>query len=381
MAAQVFLSYSHQDHEFVSRLAIHLEDRGADVWIDKMDIHAGTEWRERIAQGIRDCTVFVLVVSPTSLRSDWAQREVDLAVQYGKPILQLLYRRAQLPPALERYQYISFRQGSYVQNLNDLVAQLARHGVSLHDIDQGDLVQRDRDRLLGTQPKPQWKIVFAKIPGWALAWAIGWLVVWTVVPVVVFVLNNVAGSSEPPDLAKLALASLSGVAGGFAGGLVAGLFTMVALRRNAPSVSWRHQSLAIRIWAVGGTIAFAVLLGVPWLVLNTSTAPAVESTPVDCNQLSMECFEARIEQATQDIAGQICMGFMHVLFAILVGILSGLAAVLIVGLVAGAIAVRRIRRLEPGILGRQTAWVVVGWGLGAVVGVVAGFGLVGLLTG
>jgi hypothetical protein len=95
----------------------------------------------------------------------------------------------------------------------------------------------------------------------------------------------------------------------------------------------------------------------------------------------MECFEARIEQATQDIAGQICMGFMHVLFAILVGILSGLAAVLIVGLVAGAIAVRRIRRLEPGILGRQTAWVVVGWGLGAVVGVVAGFGLVGLLTG
>jgi hypothetical protein len=346
-----------------------------------MDIHAGTEWRERIAQGIRDCTVFVLVVSPTSLRSDWAQREVDLAVQYGKPILPLLYRRAQLPAALERYQYISFRRGSYAQNLNDLVAQLARHRVSVRDVDQDKLVQRDRDRLLGTQPKPQWKTVFAKIPGWALAWAIGWLIIWTAIPVVLYILNNFAGSSEPPDLGKLAFASLSGIAGGLVGGLVAGLFTMIALRHNAPSVSWKHQSLAIRIWAVGGTIVVAVVVGVVWLILNTGSPPSVESTPVDCNTLSLECFQARIDQAAQDIVGQICMGFMYFLFAILIGLLSGLLAVLLIGLVAGVIAVRRIRRLEPGILGRQTAWVVVGWGLGAVAGVVAGFGLLGLLTG
>ena len=381
MVAQVFLSYSHQDHEFVSRLAIHLEDRGADVWIDKMDIHAGTEWREEITRGIRGCKVFVLVVSPTSLRSGWAQREVDLAVRYGKPILPLLYRRAQLPAALERYQYISFRQGSYAQNLNDLVAQLARHGVSVRDVDQGQLVQRDRDRLLGTQPKPQWRTVFAKVPGWALAWAIGWLIIWTAIPAVLFLLNSVAGSSEPPDLGEWVFASLSGIAGGFAGGLVAGLFTMIALRHNAPSVSWKHQSLAIRIWAVGGTIVVVVVVGVIWLILNTGAPPMVESTPVECNKLSLECFEARIDQAAQDIVGQICMGFMYFLFAVLIGLLSGLVAVLIIGLVAGVIAVRRIRRLEPGILSRQTAWVVVGWGLGAVVGVVAGFGLLGLLTG
>jgi hypothetical protein len=33
--------------------------------------------------------------------------------------------------------------------------------------------------------------------------------------------------------------------------------------------------------------------------------------------------------------------------------------------------VRHIRRLEPGILGRQAIWVVLGWGAGAVVAVMA----------
>jgi hypothetical protein len=35
------------------------------------------------------------------------------------------------------------------------------------------------------------------------------------------------------------------------------------------------------------------------------------------------------------------------------------------------LAVRHIRRLEPGILGRQAFWVVLGWGLGADVAAIA----------
>ena len=67
-----------------------------------------------------------------------------------------------------------------------------------------------------------------------------------------------------------------------------------------------------------------------------------------------------------------CVGL---LIGILIGLMSSIGVVLVVGLVAGAVAVRRIRRLEPGILGRQAAWVVIGWGLGAVVAVASGFGL------
>jgi hypothetical protein len=374
MPAQVFISYSHEDHEFVSRLAIDLEDRGADVWIDKMDLHAGTQWRERITQGVQECTVFVPVVSPESLESEWASREVSMAIQYDKPILPLLYRPAQLPERLSRYQYINFRRGSYEQNLADLVAQLARHGVAFHAVGPEEIARRDRDRLLGTKPRTRWGVVLGKIPGWALAWAIGWLVVWTVVPLVLFLIQRASESAGSFELWQLPLASLSGTAGGFAGGLVAGLFTMLALRHNAPSVRWKHQSLAIRVWAVGGTIAFAVFIGMVWLFLNRD----VQSTPVDCSGLNLgECFQASVGQAIGDVIGQVCVGL---LIGILIGLLSSVGVVLVVGLVAGAVAVRRIRRLEPGILGRQAAWVVIGWGLGAVVAVIGGFSLLALLT-
>jgi uncharacterized membrane protein len=304
MAAQVFISYSHEDHEFVSRLALDLEDRGADVWIDRMDLHAGTEWRERISQGVKDCTVFVPVVSPESLQSEWASRELDMAIEYDKPVLPLLYRPARLPERLSRYQYINFRRGSYEQNLADLVAQLARHGVAFRAVGPDEIARRDRERLLGTPPPTRWGMVLRKIPGWALAWAIGWLVVWTVVFFVLVLIQGSSGSSDSIGIRQLPLVSVSGSAGGFAGGLVAGLFTMLALRHNAPSVGWKHQSLAIRVWAVGGTIAFAVFIGIVWLFLNRD----VQSTSVDCSGLNLgECFQASVGQAVGDVIGQVCL--------------------------------------------------------------------------
>jgi hypothetical protein len=75
--------------------------------------------------------------------------------------------------------------------------------------------------------------------------------------------------------------------------------------------------------------------------------------------------------------GTICLGVFAVLFAVM-----GSAAVsLILGLIAGGVAVRKIRRLEPGILGRQSAWVVIGWGLGALLAIASGMLLLSQVTG
>ena len=46
-------------------------------------------------------------------------------------------------------------------------------------------------------------------------------------------------------------------------------------------------------------------------------------------------------------------------------IFYSLIAFAIIGLVAGWLAVRHIRRLEPGILGKQAIWVIIGWGISA----------------
>lgn len=384
MGQDVFISYAHADHEFVSRLALDLEERGADVWIDRMDIHAGEQWRETIAAGVRNCKVLLLVVSPESLASEWANEELRLAMAHDKPVLPLLYRKAEVPPNLQpklgRYQYINFRRGSYEGNLADLVAHLSTHGVPFRDLTPDELADLARRRLLREPPPTRWGEVFRRVPGWALAWALGWVVVWIIVPIVVALgLNRFLGLSRPLEWGDLVLMPVAGFVGGFLGGLGAGLFTMLALRKHATSIHWKHMSMAIRIWAVGGTIAGAVSFG---LFLFGSELPTTTSEPVDCSELSFaECFQERVGQAASDVIGQACLGVFAVIFVVLLGAALSTIAVLIIGLVAGGAAVRRIRRLEPGILGKQAVWVVLGWGFGAVLAVASGFYLLTRLTG
>jgi hypothetical protein len=75
-----------------------------------------------------------------------------------------------------------------------------------------------------------------------------------------------------------------------------------------------------------------------------------------------DCFMQSMGQGLSDILSQACFGLLIMIFG---GAFSAIG-ILLVGMVAGGAAVRRIRRLEPGILGRQAFWVVLGWGLGAV---------------
>jgi hypothetical protein len=377
--AEVFVSYSHQDHEFVSRLSLDLEDRGADVWIDRIDIHAGTQWRQSIADGIRDCTVYLLVVSPESLASEWAVRELRLAIEHDRPVIPLLYRRARIPEhlraELESYQYLSFRQGSYAQNLDRLVAELARHGVSMHALDPAAIERQDRRRLLDKPPPVEWGSVLTKVPGWAFAWGLGWLVIWSIVSVVASLgFNRILGLPLDADLSQLLWMPVCGFVGGFAGGLLAGLLTMLALRFHAASIGWKHQKIATGIWAVAGTIACALIFA----LLLFGAQGSEPSEPADCSGLNpVECFQARLGQSMSDALGTACLGVFAILFAVM-----GSAAVsLILGLIAGGVAVRRIRRLEPGILGRQAAWVVIGWGLGALLAIASGMLLLSQVTG
>jgi hypothetical protein len=341
------------------------------VWIDREDIHAGQKWQESIAQGVRSCQAFLLVVSPESLQSEWARREFHLAVESHRPVIPLLYRKARIPSELaaplESYQYIDFRRGSYGENLADLVASLAALGVALHaaqELSPDQLARRQRARLLDEPGPTAWGAVLRRVPGWALAWALGWTVIWAVVPVLVLLgWNRVTQSSTPLDLTPLLILPVWGFVGGLAGGLLAGLFTMLALRRNAASIGWKHMSMAIRIWAIAGTIVSVVAFGLVFLGSEGPTA----RPPVDCSGLGFgDCFVQSMGQSLSDAMAQACFGFFLLLF----GGAFAAVAMLIVGMIAGAVAVRRIRRLEPGILGRQAVWVVLGWGLGAALAMV-----------
>jgi len=348
MAGDVFISYSRRDQEFVLRLVGDLEDRQAFTWIDRGNIGGGQRWRDAIERGIRDCRVFILVVSPDSMGSSNVAQELEFAFSLNKPVLPLIYRNTRIPSALEdrlrEYQYLQFDRGGYASNLLDLIDALAQQGVRL-DVDRARL-ERRRDERLGAPVETEWGAVFSRVPGWALAWAIGWAIFWVVVPIVAIVVTR------PDETSDWFVLPIGGFVGGLVGGVFAGFFTMVSLRHNASSIRWRHMSPAIWIWSLVGPIGVVAAFGI---ALASMSVPAA----TECTEFG-QC----IGQAIGSAIGA-------AIVAILAALLYTVIAVFVIGAVAGWLAVRAIRRLEPGIVGLQTAGVLISWGLGSIVAAIA----------
>jgi TIR domain-containing protein len=372
MTDDIFISYSRRDLEFVTRLASDLDALVSGVWFDKSDIRAGERWRDSITNGIRNCKVMILVLSPDAAASKNVRDEINSALEAGKTIIPVLYRATELQGGLadlvHETQYIDLRRGSYSDNFQTLVDGLIAAGALRQDAIAGP-------RPFLRQPvQTDWGAVVSKVPGWGCAWSIGWMAFFFLIAILLIVFSTASrGSDSVGDLLGGAVSlALGGGIGGFAGGLLAGLVTMLALRRYAPSITWRHMSPAIRNWIISGPLGVLVS-GAATATLVAVGAIGMSSATPDCSGLSFsECLGQGIGSAIGQAIGFFIIVLL-VFFVILIGIWFA------TGLLAGWLSVRHIRRLEPGITRREAGWVMFGWGLGSLVGSVAGLAAAGLI--
>jgi hypothetical protein len=120
----VFISYRRKDLEFVIRLHKELTDRGLTAWFDQENIEVADHWRTSIAEGIRDCKVFILVLSPDAVESRNIRKEVDLAEDHGKKIIPLMWKKTEVPStfeyALAGVQWIDFNEIASKENFDEL---------------------------------------------------------------------------------------------------------------------------------------------------------------------------------------------------------------------------------------------------------------------
>ncbi|MBI3537761.1 MAG: TIR domain-containing protein [Chloroflexi bacterium] len=136
MPADIFISYSRKDQDFVFQLNADLERRGISSFVDQSGIIAGDVWRRQIVDAIEACRVFLLVLSPNSTISENVIKELSIAESKRKRILPILYQPVEIPVGMEYQlaglQYQAFDRGDYSKNFSRLLDAISRLGIQLH---------------------------------------------------------------------------------------------------------------------------------------------------------------------------------------------------------------------------------------------------------
>src|SRR3954451_8272929 len=126
--ADVFLSYSRRDADFVRWIADALEARGKDVWVAIEGIRDGEVFPAALRSAVEASDSFVFVISPDSVHSTFCEQEVDHAVDLGKRIVPLVHRcvpDADVPQPIRERNWVPFETDTeFGDGVNRLVTAL-----------------------------------------------------------------------------------------------------------------------------------------------------------------------------------------------------------------------------------------------------------------
>jgi uncharacterized protein YjbI with pentapeptide repeats len=76
-----FISYSTHNQDFAERLHADLQDSGVRCWFAPDDLKIGDPFRQRIDESIRVHDKLLLILSESSVKSQWVQEEVETAFE------------------------------------------------------------------------------------------------------------------------------------------------------------------------------------------------------------------------------------------------------------------------------------------------------------
>lgn len=100
---RVFISYSSKDSVVVGRLVDELNREGIPYWKAPEMIPAGSNYAREIPKAIKECSLFVLVISNSSQDSIWVQKEIDCAINDRKLIVPLKIGSCELTDMFKFY--------------------------------------------------------------------------------------------------------------------------------------------------------------------------------------------------------------------------------------------------------------------------------------
>lgn len=89
MQYDIFISYSRKDRIIVDKYVQQLESLGYKVWIDRVGIYSGAQFKSALVQAIEESKVFVFFSSVASNDSKWTAKEIAIAINRNKHIFPI----------------------------------------------------------------------------------------------------------------------------------------------------------------------------------------------------------------------------------------------------------------------------------------------------
>lgn len=86
----VFISYSSADEQIANMVVEGLSERGVNCWkAGTYTINSGDDFREKIAQALDECKIFLIILSKHSMSTPWVRIELTEALRKNKKIYSL----------------------------------------------------------------------------------------------------------------------------------------------------------------------------------------------------------------------------------------------------------------------------------------------------
>ena len=120
---KLFFSYSSKNKKLAGQIKYEFERLGIEVFLAHEDIKVSKEWEDRILQELRDCDIFLGLITEQFMISDWTYQEAGNAIGRGKRIISLIHGGVQ-KGFLKRYQHIQFsrdKHKNYIHKILDAI--------------------------------------------------------------------------------------------------------------------------------------------------------------------------------------------------------------------------------------------------------------------
>jgi hypothetical protein len=122
---KVFLSHSSKDKEIIDTFFNEIQKSEVRAWYDREEIIAGDSITNKINQGLRDCELGIIFLSPyfLSKRSGWTEAESNYFIQERMKrnktfiVVNLGVPDCDMPPLLMDYRYVNGHAPSAAKEL------------------------------------------------------------------------------------------------------------------------------------------------------------------------------------------------------------------------------------------------------------------------